>query len=194
MSSLEVAAFLFTGVSVWLSVKQHVASWPTAIVGVGLYIVVCWQAKLYADMGLQVVYVLISVYGWYEWLHGGEGHGRLAASWASLRTMAVSCAVGALFAAALGFTLSRATGAAYPWLDSALSSFSLVAQWQMTRKYVQNWALWVLLDVVYVPMWASKKLYLTSVLYVVFLVMSTLGYLEWRRDVAGRERAEARAA
>jgi nicotinamide mononucleotide transporter len=186
LSPLEIAAFLFTGISVWLSVKQHIASWPTAIVGVGLYIVVCLQAKLYADMGLQVVYVLLSIYGWYEWLHGGANKGRLQASFASRRVLLVSGAIGAVSAVLLGFTLARTTDAALPWVDSTLTSFSLVAQWQMTRKYTQNWLLWIAVDVFYVPMWAYKHLYLTSALYVIFLGMAAQGYREWRRDVASR--------
>lgn len=186
MSPLELAAFLFTGVSVWLSVKQNIWSWPTAIVGVGLYIVVCWEAKLYADMGLQVVYVVLSIYGWYEWLHGGAHHGRLAASFISRRALALSCLAGLVFAVVLGATLARTTDAALPWVDSTLTSFSLVAQWQMTRKYAENWLLWIAVDVFYIPMWAFKHLYLTSLLYAIFLVMATLGWLEWRRDVLGR--------
>ena len=173
MSTLELAASLITGVSVWLCVKQHIANWPTAIVGVGLYIVVCLQAKLYADMSLQVVYVVLSIYGWYEWLHGGADQGRLEVSVA--------------FALLLGFTLARTTDADLPWVDSALTSFSLVAQWQMTRKFAQNWLIWIAVDVLYIPMWAYKHLYLTSALYAVFLAMAAQGFRQWRRDVEARK-------
>ncbi|MEO6327212.1 MAG: nicotinamide riboside transporter PnuC, partial [Thermoanaerobaculia bacterium] len=147
------------------------------------------QTKLYADMGLQAVYMLLSIYGWYEWLHGGEDEGRLEASFASPRILLVSGAVGAVGAVLLSVTLARTTDAALPWVDSSLTSFSLVAQWLMTRKLVQNWLLWIAVDIVYIPMFAYKHLTLTSGLYVVFLVLAAQGYREWKRDVEKRTAA-----
>jgi nicotinamide mononucleotide transporter len=184
MSPFEIAAFLFTGVSVWLSVKQHIASWPTAIVGVGLYSVVCWDAKLYADMGLQVVYLVLSIYGWYEWLHGGEDHGRLAVSRTPVAWGLALLAAGTLFTVGFGLFLKLRTDAALPYPDAATTGFSLVAQWMTTRKWLENWLLWIVVDAAYVLICISQRLFPMAALYAVFLAMAVIGYKEWRTSMA----------
>jgi nicotinamide mononucleotide transporter len=186
---LEILAVVFGIISVYLSTREHIWSWPTAIVNVSLYFVVFYEAKLYADMGLQVVYLALSVYGWYEWLYGGENRTELHVSRVS-RTLAVRLAViGVVTAATLGTLLARFTDAALPYLDSATTSTSLVAQWMMTRKIVESWAVWVAVDVVYVGMFFYKQLYLTAGLYTVFLVLAVIGYRQWKRSFEERERS-----
>jgi nicotinamide mononucleotide transporter len=183
MDPVEVAAVLFGIVSVYLSVRENILSWPTAIVNVGLYILVFYRAKLYADMGLQVFYLGVSFYGWWAWLHGGHDRGALQVT-RTPRLWLVGLAVaGLVFSLALGAFLRRATDAALPFLDSALSSYSIVAQVMMTRKWLENWALWMALDVVYVGMFVFKRLYLTAGLYAVFLALAAMGLAEWRRSL-----------
>ncbi len=182
MSPLEISAAVFGAVSVYLSTKENIWSWPTAIINVGLYTIVFHQSRLYADMGLQVVYFTLSIYGWYNWLHGGEQHTVLHVSRATPRTLAVLALLIVAFATALGTTLYTRTNAALPFLDSALVATSLAAQWLMTRKVLENWLLWVAVDVVYVPMFISRGLLATAVLYAVFLVLAMLGYISWRRS------------
>ena len=186
---LEQTAVVFGIVSVWLSVKEKIWSWPTAIVNVGLYTIVFWNAKLYADMGLQVVYVVLSAYGWYEWLYGGANRTELPVSRVPAREAAILAGLGVAFAVALGTFLQRTTDAALPWWDASLTSASLVAQWLMTRKRLENWALWIAADAVYVGLFVFKGLRLTAVLYAVFLVLAVLGHVEWRRSLRAREQA-----
>jgi nicotinamide mononucleotide transporter len=183
MSPLEIGAVAMTLVCVWLTVKQNIWCWPTGIVGVTLYGFVFYDAKLYADMGLQAIYFVLSVWGWYEWLHGGKGGSELGVSYARARVQTIAYVVGGAFAIALGSFLRRKTDAALPFIDSALTSYSLVAQWLMTEKYIENWIVWVSVDIVYVGMFYYKHLYLTSLLYLVFMGMSTMGYLQWKRSV-----------
>src|SRR5688572_12602511 len=122
MDTIEIVAVAFGIVSVFLSVRQHIASWPTAIVNVLLSAVVFYKARLYADMGLQFVYAVLSIYGWYEWLYGGAGRTRLPVSRVSSRMAALLLVLGAAFAAILGTILARGTDASIPYLDSALTS------------------------------------------------------------------------
>ena len=186
---LEILAVVFGIISVYLSTREHIWSWPTAIVNVSLYFVVFYEAKLYADMGLQVVYLGLSIYGWYEWLYGGENRTELHVSRVS-RSLAVRLALIALVTAAtLGTILARLTDAALPYLDSATTSTSLVAQWMMTRKIVESWAVWVAVDVVYVGMFLYKSLYLTAGLYAVFLVLAVMGYRQWKQSFEEREQS-----
>jgi nicotinamide mononucleotide transporter len=174
---------LFGIVSVWLSVRQHIWSWPTAIVNVGIYVVVFWRARLYADMGLQVIYIILSVYGWYEWLYGGENRTRLTVSRATARQAGVLALIGVAGMTTLGAGLSRWTDAALPWWDAGTTTASLIAQFLMTRKVLENWALWIAVDVVYIGMYIFKGLYLTTVLYAVFLGLSATGLAQWRRSL-----------
>jgi nicotinamide mononucleotide transporter len=180
VNPIENLAALFGVVSVYLSVRQNIWSWPTAIVNVGLYTFVFYQSRLYADMGLQVVYIIISFYGWYEWLYGGKDRTELKVSRTSRRLAVLLAAIGITSTFALGTMLHRTTNAALPFLDSATTSTSLVAQWMMTRKMLENWLVWVAVDVVYIGMFIYKSLYVTALLYFVFLVLSVMGYRQWK--------------
>jgi len=185
----EVLAVVTGIISVYLSTRENIWSWPTALVNVALYFVVFYEAKLYADMGLQVVYFALSLYGWYEWLYGGENRTELHVS-RTPQTLGLRLAIiGIACAAVLGTLLARFTDAALPYIDSATTSTSLVAQWMMTRKILENWAVWAAVDVVYIAMFVFKRLYLTAGLYSVFLVLAIMGYIQWKRSLAERSLA-----
>lgn len=184
MNLWEVGGFLFGAFGVYLTVRQNIWCWPVGAIGVALYTVVFYQSRLYADMGLQAIYFVLSLYGWYEWLHGGKDHSELHVQRTSKRALVGLLAAGVAGSAILGFTLHRTTDAALPFLDSALTSFSLVAQFMMTRKLIENWILWMIVDVVYVGMFISRGLHLTAVLYVVFFILCVMGIAEWRRSLA----------
>jgi nicotinamide mononucleotide transporter len=180
---LETLAALFGAVSVYLSVRENIWSWPTAIVNVTLYILVFLRAKLYADMALQVVYIGISVYGWHQWLHGGAGRTTLPVTRLTRRLAAALAAIGAVSVLLLGTILGRYTDAALPWLDSTTTATSLIAQWMMAKKILENWLVWVAVDVVYIGMFLFKSLTLTAALYAVFLVLSAMGYFQWKQSL-----------
>jgi nicotinamide mononucleotide transporter len=175
----EVVGVLFGILSVWLTTRENVWCWPTGLVNVGLFIIVFAQAKLYADMGLQVVYVALCLYGWYEWLHGGPGQGALRVSRTPRSAGLALAAGGTVFAVVLGAALRGQTDAALPYLDSTLTSFSLVAQWMQTRKWLETWVVWIAVDVVYVGMYIYKQLHPTAVLYTVFLALAVMGRRAW---------------
>jgi nicotinamide mononucleotide transporter len=185
----EVLAVITGIISVYLSTRENIWSWPTALVNVALYFVVFLEAKLYADMGLQAVYFALSLYGWYEWLYGGENRTELRVS-RTPRALGIRLAIiGVACAAVLGTLLARFTDAALPYIDSATTSTSLVAQWMMTRKILENWSVWVAVDVVYIAMFIFKRLYLTAGLYAVFLVLAVMGYVQWKRSLVARSLA-----
>ncbi len=184
MTWIEWAAAAVTLLSVILSARQNIWSWPTAIIGVSIYAWLFWTVRLYADMGLQFIYIAISFYGWYEWLYGGEQHSRLKVSRASPLTNLVSVAIAVAFSLALGALLQRTTDASLPYTDAALSGFSLLAQWQMTRKYLLNWVIWIIVDVFYIVLFIVKELYVTAGLYAVFIGVCAMGLVEWKRSLA----------
>ncbi len=183
MSVLELIAAIIGAGSVYLSARQNIWSWPTAIVNVALYAVVFYRVQLYAEMGLQVIFGVLSVYGWYQWLHGGENRTELRVTRTGRPLGAVLAGIALTGGLTLGLLLQAMTNASLPILDSFLASTSLVAQWMMTRKKVENWLVWIFVDVLYVGMFHSKGLYITAVLYAVFLVLAIRGYLDWRRSM-----------
>lgn len=186
MTYLEPIAVAFGIVSVYLSVKEKIWSWPTAIVNVLLYFLIFREQRLYADMGLQLVYAVISAYGWYHWLFGGAQHTRLKVSRTPRLERTLLPVLGVAFALTLGTLLHRYTDAALPYVDSTLTAGSLCAQWMMSRKYLENWGLWVILDVAYVALFLSRGLHLTAFLYAVFLVLAARGHVEWLRSWRGQ--------
>ena len=184
MQWIEWIAAIAGAVSVYLSAREKILSWPTAILNVSLYTFIFYESGLYSDMGLQVVYLILSIYGWYKWLHGGKHRTRLDVSYATPGIWATAAVSGLVFWLVLSRYTSTLHGVSYPYLDSGLTTLSLVAQWMMTRKIVENWVLWIIADVVYVPMYVSKGLYVTAVLYAVFLVLAAIGLIHWRRSFA----------
>ena len=183
MNPWEVAGVLFGIVSVALIVRENVWGWPTGLVNVLLFVVVFWQVRLYADMGLQVVYAVLCLYGWWAWLRGGRGSGKLEVGRAPRRLLVARGLGGVTLAAVLGAALHRHTDAALPFWDASTSSFSLVAQAMQARKWLENWWVWIAVDMVYVGIYLAKHLYLTALLYAVFLGLAVQGAIRWRRSL-----------
>jgi len=183
-SCLEVVAVIFGVVSVYLSTREKLASWPTALINVALFFVLFHRSGLYSDMGLQVVYFALSLYGWYEWQFGGANRTELRVTSASPRQWAILGVIAVIAWLALAQITSRIKGAAIPYMDAASVSVSLVAQWMMTRKLLENWLVWLAVDVVYVGMFIYKGLYLTAGNYAIYLVLAGMGYVAWRKSLA----------
>jgi len=185
MSGLEVVAAVLGLVSVGLTVRQNVLCWPVGIVMVALYTHVFFGQRLYADAGLQVIYLILQVYGWWEWLYGGKGGHELPVSRTPPWRLAGLLFLGAAGTAALGTALSRWTNQDLAYYDSAVASFSLVAQWLLARKRLENWLVWIGVDVLATGIYARKHLAATTVLYAVFCLMAVAGYRSWRKSLAG---------
>lgn len=192
MDPLEITAVAFGVLSVWLSTRQHIASWPTALVNTALYLVIFQRAGIYANSGLQGVYFVLSCYGWYQWKYGGETRSGVVVTRTSARVAAVLAGVAVSAAVILGAGLARYTDATIPWLDAGTTAVSLVAQWMMTKKLLESWLIWIAVDVIYIGMYFSQGLRLTAGLYAAFLVLATLGYFSWRTSLRNRLAAEAR--
>jgi nicotinamide mononucleotide transporter len=179
----EVVGVVSGILGVWLTTRQHIWCWPVGLVSVTSFIVVFLGARLYAAMGLQCVYVGLIAYGWYSWLHGGEGHGVLEVSRLPKGLALGLGTVGLVAAGAVGYWLRARTDESLPYLDGFTTSFSLAGQWMQARKYLENWLVWVVVDVVYIGMALSQGLMLTAGLYVVYVGLALLGFRDWRRSM-----------
>lgn len=178
-SWLEAAAFVTGALCVWLTVKESAWNFPLSLVNVAAFLFVFARAGLYADAGLQVVYFGLTAIGWYLWLHGGPGRGRLRVSRVPRGEAIVIAISGIAICVALTLYLRRVGGSA-PFWDALTTAISLCAQWLLNRKYVETWYCWIAADVVYIPLYLYKSLYLTGALYAVFLCMAVTGLLAWR--------------
>ena len=184
MNWLEIIGTV-TGIAcVLLYARQKIACWPVGIVQVLVYAVVFWQARLYSDFGLQLIYVPIQVYGWWHWSRRGHPtedvlgvvriHPLEAMMW---------IAIGVSASAILGYLMASYTDASLPFPDAATTVVSLIAQWLIARKILESWCVWVAVDVASIGIYAAKGLILTSGLYTVFLVLAVYGYISWRKSL-----------
>jgi nicotinamide mononucleotide transporter len=194
MSAFDIAEALAVALNlayVALAIFESVLCWVVGLFGAVLTFVVFLHARLYPSTALQVVYMGLMVYGWYEWRRGGEKGSELAVSRTPGRWMAGLGATGIAFAAGLGWALRHGTDAALPFWDSGVTSFSLVAQFMTTRKWVESWLVWILVDMVYTGMLVSQGLHTMAALYIGYLVLAVLGLWKWRRSMAEARRREA---
>ena len=184
MTILEAIAVVFSIACVVLAARRHVGTWPAGIVAVIAYFVVFVRAKLYADAMLQVVFLGQGVYGWYRWKQGGisTGNGHISALSHRQRVMLAIALSGS--ALAIGSGLARYTDASRPWLDATVSVLSLAANWLLARRIIDNWALWLTADVLYIGLFASKELFASAALYVVFLALAVTGWRSWLRSMS----------
>lgn len=184
MSGLELFAAALGVIAVWLTVRQNPWCWPIGLVMVVLYSWIFYEVKLYSDMLLQLFFAVLQVYGWWQWTRPDNQKDARQVSRLASAPMLKGLSAGLVFSLLLGAGMAHYTDAAQPWLDAALTGFSLVAQLWMAQKRLQCWALWVVLDVIFVGLFLYKGLYLTAGLYALFTVIAVRGWLEWRRDPA----------
>ncbi len=185
----EVIGFITGGYCVWLTVVQNIWNWPIGILNAIAFTILFLHSKLYADAGLQVVYIILGFIGWYWWLRGGANKSTLKVSRIGAKQVAILAIIGAV--ATYGFTrFLTHIGDVAPFWDGLTTVSSLVAQYMLTRKYFENWYVWIATDVVYIGLYGFKHLYLTGVLYAIFLAMCLVGVRDWRLQRPAKARPE----
>jgi nicotinamide mononucleotide transporter len=190
MSPIEIVAAVFGVVCVALTIRRHMGCWPAGLIQVVLYVVVFYRARLYSDMALQVVYIALQIYGWYLWAKGKQEDKEVRVVRISRGEAALWAVVAAAGSAGLGWTMKRWTDASLPYWDATATVLSLIAQYLMGRKILESWLIWIAVDVLSIGIYAAKDLYVTLALYVLFLVMATAGFFEWKRSWTARAAAE----
>ncbi len=179
---LEVTGVITGILCVYLAAKNIIWNWPFAIISVAVYIVIFFEAKLYADMGLQFYFLAMNTYGWYFWSRKPTSEAKVPVVRITLKEIQVSIVGVILFTAILGFLLKHGTDAAFPFIDSFCTACSLIAQVLLARKVLENWLIWVFVDVIYVIVYTAKHLHLTAGMYALYLIIAASGYRDWRRD------------
>ena len=185
MTPLEIAAVLVSFTGIWLTAKRRMLCWPVNLMACALYFKLFLDVRLYADMVLQALFGIAIVYGWISWQRGARGDGAIVVERLPAKAVVTGLAIGAAGAVAVGWFTSRFTDAALPWMDSALTSFSLVAQYWTARRHAESWLLWIAVDILYVGMFVVKGLMPTAGLYAAMVVLAVIGYRRWRQTVPG---------
>jgi nicotinamide mononucleotide transporter len=186
-SWLEAASFITGAICVWLTVKESIWNFPLGLANVATFAIVFYQSRLFADAGLQAVYFMLGVVGWYLWLHGGEHRAPLTVTRASHWEMGMLAAL--VVVATLGlWHLLRPLGGSASFWDALTTSISLASQWLLNRKRLESWIGWIIVDVMYVPLYLSKDLYLTAILYGIFLLLAVMGLRAWSASLRQRFR------
>jgi nicotinamide mononucleotide transporter len=191
IDGLEVAANVFTAGAIVLAGRNSVHTWWTGIVGCTLFALVFYQAALFADVVLQVCFVCTSIYGWYRWLRGASGH-VLPVTHMRLASLFWMVPAGFAATAAYGTLLYLYTRAFAPFFDSAVLVFSVIAQFLMMGRRIESWGFWLLVNTIAVPLYCSRGLTMTALLYAFFWLNAVASWLWWKK--LAKQEAAARVA
>ncbi|WP_433207925.1 nicotinamide riboside transporter PnuC [Dactylosporangium sp. CS-047395] len=176
----ELLGFASGLLCVYLVVRQHIANWPVGITNNLLFIVAFWHVGLFGDAWLQVVFVIVGGYGWWCWSTGRRLQRVRTTTRAEWRWLAIA---GVLLTVALWWYLDRFTESTVPWPDAFTTAVSLLATYGQTRRLVESWWFWISVDVIYIPLYGYKDLWLTALLYLVFLTLCVFGLRAWRAEL-----------
>lgn len=180
---IEVIGAVTGLIYLYLEIRQNIWLWPVGIVTSAFYIYIFFASKFYADMGLQVYYLVISIYGWHHWLTGGKVQSRdeLPVTRIDWRTALILLPITAAIFAIIAFVLIRYTDSPVPLGDAFTTALSITATWMLARKIIEQWWVWVVVNLVSLGLYVYKGLYPTSVLFFFYFSMAIVGYFEWER-------------
>jgi nicotinamide mononucleotide transporter len=180
-SWLEVVAVIFGILSVWFARKENIWVYPTGIINVLIYVYLCFFAGLYADMGINAFYFVMSVFGWYNWSRRDESMHHVPISSLTVKGWIFYLLIIAFAFGIIYYVLKNFTDSSVPVYDSFTTALFIAGMWLMAIKKIENWLMWIAGDLLVIPLFAMKGLVFTSIQYIVFLVLAILGYIEWRR-------------
>lgn len=184
VSWAELIGFITGAVCVWLVARQNIWTWPIGLVNNAMFFILFLTVKLYADASLQVVFGVLAIYGWYRWLRPAVDMEPVSIRRTKKNEWLVFALLGALGIGASTFWLASSTDSPVPFWDSAVLVLSLLATYGQANKLLESWWLWIAVDVISVPLYISRSLYLTAILYAVFLAICVFGLRAWSRELA----------
>jgi nicotinamide mononucleotide transporter len=183
LSIVELIAAIITAWSIWLATRENIWYWPTGIVSLILYTWTFYRARLYGETLLQIICLALMIYGWYEWLHGGENRTELPVRRTPRRAWFPLLAAGVAGSVGSALLMRRFTDNPAPWVDASILAFSLVAQLMTARKWIENWIFWMVINAISIVLYINRHLYPTAVLYLVLLVIAFIGYRDWKKSL-----------
>lgn len=182
-NKIELLGAILGILYIFFSIRQNILTWPTGLITSALYIFVFYQSKLYADMGLQVYYVIISIYGWYFWVKGKTQDRSHITVRKTSKQLWLKLIVICVLIYIIILSLLKLTDSDIVYLDSMTTALSIVATWMLAKKYIEHWLIWIFVDLFSSGMYVYKNLWATVVLFLVYTFMAYLGYIEWKKDL-----------
>ncbi|MGI9292309.1 MAG: nicotinamide riboside transporter PnuC [Gammaproteobacteria bacterium] len=182
MTGWEFAAVLLAIAYLLLAIRQNILCWPAAILSCGIYIFLMFSAGLYMESALQVFYIAMAFYGWWSWRHGWSANHELPVSSWPLAFHVPVLAVIALLTWGSGYLLNNYSDASFPYLDSFTTWSAIVTTWMVARKILQNWHYWFVIDSLSVYLYINRDLYLTALLFCIYLILIIVGYRVWKKS------------
>ena len=179
-SVIESAAVFFSILYVILAVKENIWCWGAGAISVSIYIYICFFSQLYAETGLQVFYLLMSLYGYYSW---SKKESSLKISDWSIRKHLIILLLGTVLTFIMGFYFTIYTSAKMPIIDSFTTVFSIFATYMATKKIIGNWLYWIIIDIVSIYLYFSRDLHLTSILFLAYAIIAIFGYFSWTKKM-----------
>lgn len=180
---IEIIGFITGGVCVWLVAKQNILNWPIGIVNNMAFLILFLGVGLYADAVLQVIFALIAVYGWWKWVYGGNrGTNSLPVTYSSWTERGYVAGLTLIATGAVVMGLVHGTDSTVPLWDALILTLSLAATYYQAKKRIDSWWIWITVDIISVPLYASRGLVLTSILYFIFLCICVKGLVDWKKS------------
>lgn len=180
---LELLSFLLSFISVALTIYEKHWAWFFIIISSALYAVVFASAKLYGDAALQCMFIVIAIYGWYQWLFGSQKHQPIQVSTLTFKGIMRCISFWLICYLVLAELLWRFTDTDVPRIDAVLTAGSILGQYLTSKKKIENWIVWIIVDIAYVGLYLYKDLQLTAFLFAIFVVMAVIGYKKWKKMI-----------
>lgn len=180
---IEWLIFAMALIYVVLAAIENVWCWFFGILASLFSVYLCFSGHLFLESGLQVFYVIIGIYGWYEWLHGSKNKTEPPIISYSFLKLIYLTIIGIIIWIPFGYTAHTYSTQALPYLDAFITAFSIVATWMTAKKIIQNWVFWIVIDGLAVVLYASRSFYLIALLYGIYTILSIIGYLQWKKRI-----------
>ena len=180
-SLLELSAVVFAIAYLVLAVRENILCWLAASVSTFIFLYIFWGVNLYMESGLQVYYIAMAVFGWYQWRSAKDGSKNLQVSMWSMRQHLTALTLIALLTFISGYLLNSRTDAQLPYLDSLTTWGSVVTTYMVTRKILENWIYWLVIDSISIYLYIDRELYFTAILFAVYIVIIFFGWLTWSK-------------
>jgi nicotinamide mononucleotide transporter len=193
-TTLEIVATTTGLLCVWLTARENIWAWPIGLINVGCFFYMFWEVKLYADMTLQILFFVLSIYGWIFWLTKRGGAKVRPTRQMTVRSAGILAVLLVAVTGGWGFLLSTYTDASIPYVDAFIATLSIIAQYLLSSKVLENWLCWIAVDVLSIGMYAYKDLYAVAFLYLIFLGIAAAGFFSWRKELQRTEWRHASCA
>jgi len=167
----------------YFEIKENYFMWPLGLITSALYFVIFFRTKFYADMSLQIYYIIISIYGWYFWTKGGKTDKKqdVPITKLNFKITIILIIISVILFSAFSNILIKYTDSPIPYWDSFTTALSIIATWMLTRKIIEQWLLWIVVDAVSMLLYIYKGLYLTAILFLIYTILAVIGYLQWKK-------------